>query len=361
MIEVLPVADQSVAVAVDRLRQGRLVAFPTETVYGLGADARKLDAIAGVFRVKGRPTDHPLIVHLASAAEVWRWGDARAQARTGLAPDKIDALTSLLWPGPLTLVLWAGSGVPRAVTGGQETVALRVPGNDTALALLGALGGGVVAPSANRFGRVSPTTAAHVAAEFDAADVDLLVLDGGATRLGLESTVIDLTTSVPRLLRPGSLPLAAIESVLGARVMRPVERAAGDGLSPVAAGAPAPRAPGTLARHYAPATPLRLATAARLASRPADVAVIARFPDPLAGGDQVPATGSAGEPRAPWLVLPADAPGFAHELYTAIRRLDQAGVGTILVEEPPVGDEWLAVRDRLARAAAAHTSGEGGD
>lgn len=361
MIEVLPAADESVAVAVDRLRRGGLVAIPTETVYGLAADALNRAAVADVYRLKGRPAVHPLIVHLPAGDDLWAWADREAQATTGLAPDAVDALARALWPGPLTLVLWAGPGVPRVVTGGQDTVALRVPGNDTALALLRAFGGGVVAPSANRFGRVSPTAAAHVAAEFAAADVDLLVLDGGTTRLGMESTVVDLTTTPPRLLRPGSLPLTAIESVLQARVLRPSGRAAPDAPPPVAAGAPAPRAPGTLAKHYAPATPLRLAVAERLTSRPTDVAVIARFPEPLVEGDQGPATGGAGEPPAPWLVLPADAQGFAHELYAAVRRLDEVGASMILVEEPPAGDEWLAVRDRLERAAAAHAEETGGN
>lgn len=344
MIEILPADDRSVTLGVDRLRRGMLVAFPTETVYGLGADAHDLDAVASVYRLKSRPRDHPLIVHLPWAAELWRWADARAQLAHGLDPEVVEAVAHALWPGPLTLVLRAGPAVSRSITGGQDTVALRVPGNDTALALIGAFGDGVVAPSANRFGRVSPTAAAHVAAEFQGDDVDLLVLDGGATRLGLESTVVDLSTRSPRLLRPGSLALAEVERVLGEPVGS-AERGA-------------PRAPGTLAHHYAPATPLRLASAEALAARRGDDAVIARFPEPVA---KQGTRGSQGAEvaRAPWLVLPADPQGFAHGLYAAIRRLDEVGASMILVEEPPAGEEWLAVRDRLERAASAHRAGEG--
>ncbi|HET8985363.1 MAG TPA: L-threonylcarbamoyladenylate synthase [Trueperaceae bacterium] len=356
MIEVLPADDATVAVAVDALRRGRLVAFPTETVYGLGADAMNLDAVASVYGLKGRPTDHPLIVHLPAAADVWRWADVEMQSTRGIAADSIDSLTAQLWPGPLTLVLWARPEVPRAVTGGQDTVALRVPGNDVALDLLRGFGGGVVAPSANRFGRVSPTAAAHVVAEFGGADVDVLVLDGGATRLGLESTVVDLTTSHPRLLRPGSLPLSVVEAIVsgGSQSASPADRrGSGRTRSRGADRAATPRAPGTLAKHYAPATPLRLVATARLASPPADAAVIARFQKPP--GSAVRAGGT----HAPWVVLPTDAPGFARGLYAAIRELDDAGASVILVEEPPSGDEWLAVRDRLERAAAAHAVGHG--
>jgi L-threonylcarbamoyladenylate synthase len=331
-------------------------------------------AVAAVYGLKGRPADHPLIVHLPSAGDVWRWADAGAQGARGIGPAAVDALTRALWPGPVTLVLWARPEVPRAVTGGQDTVALRVPGNDVALALLRGFGGGVVAPSANRFGRVSPTAAAHVRDEFDGADTDLVVLDGGATTLGLESTVVDLTTREPRLLRPGALPLSAVESrlrVAGARdpVTAPVGSrraeagAVAGGLTRRAENAAAPRAPGTLAKHYAPATPLRLVPADRLASRGSRAAVIARFEEPTAASDGAGAPASGG-PRARWLRLPADAQGFARGLYAAIRLLDDGGASEILVEEPPSGEEWLAVRDRLERAAAAHAFGTadmGGD
>jgi len=353
MIELLPVTGDWLSVAVERLRGGGLVAFPTETVYGLGADAADPAAVASVYRLKGRPSDHPLIVHLPAAAAVWSWADASAQARSGLAPDAVDALAGSLWPGPLTLVLWAAPSVPRAVTGGQDTVALRVPGNDTALALLTAFGRGVVAPSANRFGRVSPTQPTHVVDEFEDADGDVLVLEGGATDHGVESSVIDLTSATPRLLRPGALAVADIESVLGMAVERPGWRQ-GRETAPPGAATTTTRAPGTLAQHYAPATPLRLASAAHLTARPRGSAVIARFADPAETSPEGSREEAGPGATAPWIRLPADPAGFAHGLYAAIRHLDAAGADLILVEEPPTGDEWLAVRDRLMRAAAAH-------
>ena len=298
-----------------------------------------------MYSLKARPTHHPLIVHLPGSEALWEWADKGVQSRRGVDPATIGTVVDALWPGPLTLVLWAAPAVSRAITGGQDTVAVRVPANDTALAILSGFGAGVVAPSANRFGMVSPTTAAHVVAEFADADVDLLVLDGGATRLGLESTVVDMTTTRPRLLRPGALLPAAVEDLLGTTL--------------VAAARGGPRAPGTLKKHYAPSTPLRLGPAASLAARSGDVAVIARFPEPTTRAAGKPGPG-AGDPSAPWLVLPADAQGFAHDLYAAIRLADGAGARLILVEEPPAGEAWLAVRDRLERAAAAHGAG-GGD
>src|SRR5690606_3552461 len=233
-------ADSSgISEAAAHLRAGGLVAFPTETVYGLGASAQDREAVARVFAAKGRPRQHPLIVHLPDAGALWRWADREAQAERGVDPATVEALAQRFWPGPVTLVLHALPGVDRAVTGGQDTVAVRVPASPVALDLLAAFGGPVVAPSANRFGRVSPTRADHVLAEF--AGEDVLVLDGGPTEHGLESTILDLSGPEPRLLRPGALPLERLREVV------PVSVAA-DG---------APRAPGTLARHYAPATPLR--------------------------------------------------------------------------------------------------------
>lgn len=360
MIEVRSADHEALALAVERLRSGGLVAFPTETVYGLGADAVNPEAVAGVYRLKQRPLDHPLIVHLPSSEWLWRWGDVEAHRQAGVRPETVEAVARAAWPGPLTLVVRARPSVPRTVTGGQDTVALRVPGNTFALALLGAFGGGVVAPSANRFGRVSPTAASHVESEFADTAVRLLVLDGGTTALGLESTVVDLTSAVPRLLRPGSLPLAVIEAVLGTALERPNERATRTLPRGEHAADPVPRAPGTLARHYAPATPLRVVAAGRLLERSANEAVIARFPAPTVTVGDPAATAHADAAVAPWLELPADAAGFAHGLYAAVRRADGAGAAAILVEEPPDGDEWLAVRDRLARAAAAH-DGSGGD
>ncbi|MEM1418303.1 MAG: L-threonylcarbamoyladenylate synthase, partial [Myxococcota bacterium] len=223
------VVDEAAAV----LRRGGLVAFPTETVYGLGAAARDPEAVAKVFRAKGRPADHPLIVHVAHAdaapAGAARW-DARA-AR----------LAERFWPGPLTLIVPKAGDVPGTVTGGQDTVGLRVPDHALARELLTAFGDGVAAPSANRFGAVSPTTAAHVALEL--ADAVDLLLDGGPCRVGVESTIVDLSGERARLLRPGGVAAEAIEEVLGTRL---------------ASAAGAPRAPGTLASHYAPRAALEL-------------------------------------------------------------------------------------------------------
>ena len=305
------------------LRAGGLVAFPTETVYGLGSDASRADAVARIYAAKGRPTDHPLIVHLAEVEMVDRWAvSVSLQAR---------ALAAAFWPGPMTLIMKRAAHVIDAVTGGQDTVGIRVPSHRVAHALLAAFGGGVAAPSANRFGRVSATTAAHVRSEFgDAVDC---VLDGGESDVGIESTIIDVSGERVSVLRPGCITVADVERVLGAPVGLP------------AAGAP--RASGTLAQHYAPRTPLLLLEAdlvielaATLSRQGRRVAVLTR---------------SARQPildNVVWKSAPADPVGFAHVLYACLRELDEAGCDTMLVEEPPLAVEWIAVRDRLQRAAA---------
>ena len=319
-----PVMDAAAIVrAADVLRAGGLVAFPTETVYGLGADASSADAVAKVYAAKGRPADHPLIVHLAEVAMVDQWAVTVSQ--------EARALAAAFWPGPLTLIMKRASHVIDAVTGGQDTVGIRVPSHPVAHALLEAFGGGVAAPSANRFGRVSATTAAHVRSEFgDAVDC---VLDGGESDVGIESTIIDVSGERVSVLRPGCITVADVERVLGAPVGLP------------AAGAP--RASGTLAQHYAPRTPLLLLEAdlvielaASLSRQGRRVAVLTR---------------SARQPildNVVWKSAPADPAGFAHVLYACMRELDDAGCDTILVEEPPLAVEWIAVRDRLQRAAA---------
>ena len=330
-------ADSSgISEAAAHLRAGGLVAFPTETVYGLGASAQDREAVARVFAAKGRPRQHPLIVHLPDAGALWRWADREAQAERGVDPATVEALAQRFWPGPVTLVLHALPGVDRAVTGGQDTVAVRVPASPVALDLLAAFGGPVVAPSANRFGRVSPTRADHVLAEFAVEDV--VVLDGGPTEHGLESTILDLSGPEPRLLRPGALPLERLREVV------PVSVAA-DG---------APRAPGTLARHYAPATPLRAVAGGDLERElVGERGVVARR-EPRGAVPYAPFSAAGAPPpeAARWLVLPDDPAGFGRELFAAVRHLDALGLEEVLVEAPPATEAWLAVGDRLRRAAA---------
>lgn len=309
--------------AVATLRAGGLVAFPTETVYGLGADASNETAIKKVFAAKGRPHDHPLIVHIASAAQLNAW------ARE--VPPAVHTLAQKFWPGPLTLILKRVQGVSDLVTGGQDTVALRVPSHPVAQALLHAFGGGIVGPSANRFGRVSATTAEHVRQEFgDAVDC---VLDGGACEVGIESTIVDLSGAAPALLRPGCITAAQIEAALGLPLTAP--------------NAQSPRAPGTLEKHYAPRTPVMLVEgdlidelARSFVRQDKRVAVLAR---------------NARQPlidKLVWIAAPEAAACYAHDLYSNLRQLDAAGCDVMLVEEPPPAIEWTAVRDRLGRAAA---------
>ena len=317
------VTDDDIRRAAAVLKSGGLVAFPTETVYGLGADASNPDAVAKIYAAKRRPADHPLIVHLAVGVQLPLW------ARE--IPAAAHALAKAFWPGPLTLILKRAAAVLDAVTGGQDTVALRVPSHPVALSLLRAFGGGVAAPSANRYGRVSATTAQHVRDEFGPAVA--CVLDGGACDLGIESSIVDLSRDAPALLRPCHITAAQIEAVLG----RPL----------AAPDAQAPRAPGTLAKHYAPRTPVMLMEAdlvielaASLTRQGQRVAVLARSAlQPMVAG-------------VTWVAAPADPVAYGHDLYANLRMLDEAGCDALLVEEPPPETAWTAVRDRLARAAA---------
>lgn len=310
----------ALASAAQALRAGALVAFPTETVYGLGARARDPRAVEHVYALKGRPAQHPLIVHLATASTLSDWA--------AHLPAAAEALAAAFWPGPLTLVLRARADVPAVVTGGADTIALRVPGHPVALALLELVGEGVAAPSANRFGRISPTRAEHVLDEF--ADVeDLSVLDGGPCRVGLESTIVDLSSDHPRLLRPGGVSVVALTQVVG----------------PLATdlAAPRPRAPGDHERHYAPDVATSLVAPDAALDAPHDVAVLAR--------SAAPASRPSG--AAPWLQLPDDPDGYAHGLYAALRSLERAAPRALWIERVPDGDAWSAVRDRLQRASAA--------
>jgi len=317
------VSDLDITRAAAQLKAGELVAFPTETVYGLGADASNADAVRKVFAAKGRPADHPLIVHIADTAQLANWAREIPQA--------VHTLAQKFWPGPLTLVLKRHPNVPDAVTGGQDTVAIRVPSHPVAQALLRAFNGGIAAPSANRFGRVSSTTAAHVREEF--GDTVSCVLDGGATDVGIESTIVDCSGAAPTLLRPGMITPQQIEAVLGAPLAAPQAKT--------------PRVSGMLDKHYAPQTPLMqmegdlvVELAHSLVRQGKHVAVLARTKlQPLLD-------------NLTWVAAPVDAAGYAHDLYANLRALDHAGCDAILVEQPPDEAEWLAIRDRLNRAAA---------
>ncbi len=323
----------AIALAAQRLAAGDLVGLPTETVYGLAADAGSEAAVAGIFAAKGRPSDHPLIVHVTGPQEA-------AHFARELPPVAL-RLMQAFWPGPLTVIVPRREGVARAAAGGQDSVGLRCPSHPVARALLAACAAlqppvqGLAAPSANRFGRVSPTTAAHVRDEFGDA---LLVLEGGACEVGIESAIVDCTRGRPVLLRPGALGFDAIQSACGERLWRPEEMP----------GA-APRAPGTLASHYAPQAPLRLMDGAALqgaldvlgpGAEDLGLAVWARSPL------QVGARGVEVRP------MPADAAGAARDLFAALREFDSAGARLIWVEMPPASPDWDGVRDRLQRAAA---------
>ncbi|MBP1207366.1 L-threonylcarbamoyladenylate synthase [Duganella sp. 1411] len=337
--EVADAADIAAAAAV--LEEGGLVAFPTETVYGLGADAENPAAVARIYQAKGRPNDHPVIVHVAPGADLDYWvSDIPPEARQ---------LVAAFWPGPLTLILKRAGHIPDAVSGGQDTVGIRCPSHPVAIALLSAFKGGkggVAAPSANKFGNVSPTTAQHVRDEFalddddegsisdeDACSAQLLntVLEGGPSQVGIESTIVDLSrlaTHGPVLLRPGHIGAEQIADVIGRLPSAPDQAA--------------PRASGTLESHYAPRTPVTMldgdaltATLARLHAKGIKVAVIAHALPALAPSQRL---------------LPADPAGYAYGLYAALRDMDQTGADVILVQTPPQDPQWLGVNDRLRRS-----------
>lgn len=309
------------------LEAGQLVAFPTETVYGLGADAENPEAVARIFAAKGRPSNHPIIVHVVDGADIGHWTDE--------VPEAAQRLIDAFWPGPLTLILKRAAHIPADVAGGQDSIGLRCPSHPVAQALLSRFKrgrGGIAAPSANKFGQVSPTTAQHVREEFGDS---VYVLEGDGVEVGIESTIVDLSRLDhgigPVLLRPGAITPAMMADVLGA--------------APLPPDASAPRASGTLKAHYAPRTPLYLADtralARDLATLPADarVAWVAAAP--------------ADDPRCVWVQAPADARAYARELYRLLRRLDKEGFARLYVEPLPEGHEWAGVRDRLQRAAAA--------
>ncbi len=322
---------EAVERAVRLLEAGELVGLPTETVYGLAADAGNDAAVRAIYAVKGRPADHPVIVHLHRAADPLRWAAELPRAAR--------RLIETCWPGPLTLVLPRRDGVAGVCAAGQDTIALRSPDHALAQAVLERLHGGhggLAAPSANRFGRISPTCAADVRDEL--GDAVAMVLDGGACTVGIESTIVDCSgPGTPRILRPGGLAADVLAQILG---IEPRQL-----LAPRAAAAP--RVPGQVASHYAPRTPLRLRPRAAIDAEwlreGARVGVVAARPAP----PQAPAAW-----LAHWLALPADPAGYARRLYGALRALDARGLRQIWVEPVPDEPQWDALRDRLRRAAA---------
>jgi L-threonylcarbamoyladenylate synthase len=330
----------AVELAAERLAAGELLAFPTETVYGLGARADDDVAVAKIFAAKGRPSDHPLIVHVSDTAQ--------AQRFAADWPPLAERLAAAFWPGPLTLIVPRRPGLAAAAAGGQDTIGLRCPGHPLAHALLAAAAArgvqGVAAPSANRFGRISPTTAAHVQSEFGEG---LAVLDGGPCAVGIESAIVDCSRGTPVLLRPGSLAREALAAAAG------VPLADRD--------ADAPRASGTLEAHYAPRAKLRLMPAAALREAltvwaDAQAAASASGRAPSAAPRLAVYSRTVRAPKAAGLVartMPGVARAAAFELFAVLRELDALGVALIWVEHPPAGADWDGVRDRLQRAAAA--------
>ena len=328
------------------LLRGELVAFPTETVYGLSADAASPDAVAKIYAAKGRPSDHPVIVHVAKPEDIGAWCTE--------IPAEAWQLTQAFWPGPLTLILQRQPWVDASVSGGQDTIGLRCPSHPVAHALLGRFAqlkadageklAGVAAPSANRFGRVSPTRAEHVEAEFpELVAAGMPVLEGGDSEVGIESTIVDLSAlsrgGQIALLRPGAITATEIAAVLGQAI---------SGQTPHS-----PRVSGSLKAHYAPSTPLILSEPAAIGatiqawlhSNQGRLAVMARFPLSLEDSRVMP------------LMMPVSSAAYARDLYATLRRIDNLGVAAVIVEQVPEEIAWDGVRDRLARAAATFANG----
>lgn len=323
------VAAADLEAALRALRAGELVAFPTETVYGLGADARNPAAVRRIFEVKGRPARHPVIVHLGDIAQLPEW------ARQ--VPPEARRLAEHFWPGPLTLVLPRAAGVDDSVTGGQDTVAVRVPAHAVAQQLLAAFRGGIAAPSANRYGRLSPTRAEHVREEL--GDAVRVVLDGGDCPIGLESTIVAFQDGSTRLLRPGRITAGQIRALVEDLVI---------GADPAS-----PRVPGSTAAHYAPSTPLSLVPAGQIDAHSAALAAGGRRVAVLAWRAPL-----AARPGVTWINAGMRAQQYGHDLYAHLRTLDKSRCERILVQDVPDGEAWAAIRDRLRRAAAGTVSAE---
>ena len=315
--------------AAQRLERGELVAFPTETVYGLGADAENPCAVTYIYEAKERPSDHPVIVHLSPEADLSHWASE--------VPGDARKLIAAFWPGPLTLILKRAEDINAIVSGGQDSIGLRCPSHPVAQALLRTFKngkGGIAAPSANKFGHVSPTTAQHVRDEFADDKRGLLncILDGGQSEVGIESTILDLSRGEPVLLRPGHVSAADIARVLGKQPRLP------DGA--------APRASGTLASHYAPVTPVILVESVQLAKTLGDLHAAGRRVALMYYTETAASATVAAKAR-----LPSQPAGYAHDLYAALRAMDAAKTDLIVAEAPPTGDDWNGINDRLRRAA----------
>jgi L-threonylcarbamoyladenylate synthase len=322
MVRVVRATQVEIETAVQALRDGELVAFPTETVYGLGANAANPAAVAKIFAAKGRPPEHPVIVHLDSPRYLHRW--------VREVPAAAMRLAEAFWPGPLTMVMPRAATVHDVITGGQDTIAIRVPSHPMAQQLLTAFGGGIAAPSANRYGHLSPTRAEHVREEL--GESVRVLLDGGECQIGIESTIVSFEGKDVRLLRPGSITAAQVRNLLGELLIGP------DGTSP--------RVPGSSPMHYAPNTPMTIVPSGEIDAQ-ADIA--------SAGGRRVAVLAQRLPLRAhktvTWINAGRRAEVYARELYNNLRTLDRAGCQRILVQSVPDGEAWVAVRDRLLRAA----------
>lgn len=329
MVRIVRATQVEIETAVQALRDGELVAFPTETVYGLGANAQNPAAVAKIFEAKGRPKNHPVIVHLDTPRFLHRW--------VSEVPDVAMKLAEKFWPGPLTMVMKRGPNVHDIVTGGQDTVAIRVPSHPMAQQLLTAFGGGIAAPSANKYGRMSPTRPEHVRDEL--GDAVKVVLDGGESQIGLESTIVSVDGPSVRLLRPGAVTAAQLRTVVSELLMGP--------------DLESPRVPGSTPSHYAPVTPLIIvpageidAQAAALSEGGKRIAVLAQRL-PLKSHKYVTWINAGRRPEQ-----------FAHDLYANLRTLDKAGCQKILVQDVPQDEKWDAIRDRLIRAASSISDGD---
>ena len=331
MVRVVRATQVEIEAAVQALRDGELVAFPTETVYGLGANAQNPAAVCKIFAAKGRPPNHPVIVHLDSPRFLHRW--------VREVPEEAMRLAETFWPGPLTMVMPRAANVHDVITGGQDTIAIRVPAHPMAQQLLTAFGGGIAAPSANRYGRLSPTRAEHVREEL--GDAVRVVLDGGECQLGLESTIVSFEHGAVRLLRPGGVTATQIRAVVG------------ELLSGIAAAPP--RVPGSPPTHYAPTTPMTIVPAGEIDAQ-ADLASV--------GGRRVAVLAQRLPLRAhkyvTWINAGRRPESYGRDLYANLRTLDKAGCAHILVQAVPDGERWDAVRDRLVRAATSVAESDDG-